>query len=505
MGMFQRLFIFSEALVVSQLQSLLFFFMKRKLPIYDNRTDLIDVENAPYVDSDLFIINKFLARRYQIPFMRSFMDAIIFNRTKRRRFVLIWHRRSGKDFCTLSALVVAAITSKVPQNYVYYFPTERLAKRVLWDGYTNIGLSFLDALCPPEIREGVNKNSGLIRLINGSTISILGCDYTQNLVGTNESGVCMSEFSLLSNGMETWGRISPILRQRDGFAIFIFTPRTMDDCGRQIYDTAKNAIAEGSREWYLQVLGADKTGVFSEEELKSIKVQDGLSEQLFRVEYYCEWHSAAGGAIYLLEMDEASSSKRVHEVLDPIPGYPIFVAGDLGYQCQTVLLLFQVVEGVIHIFDSIEGRGRHISYYLKEIRDKEEHYGIRIDRIFLPHDSKKMYVNSTSTTFQEVLKSKIPTNVLKKEALVDGITRVKGMFGRLTFCKSKCLNLIRALRSYSHSFNENTQTFSSEPRNSWENDYCDALRYLCKGFEYVNFHVKEIDPRKVKCYRESFR
>ena len=62
-----------------------------------------------------------------------------------------------------------------------------------------------------------------IKLKNGSLFQVVGTDNIDSVVGTNPIVCVFSEYSLQDK--RAWEFIRPILRENDGIAIFIYTPR----------------------------------------------------------------------------------------------------------------------------------------------------------------------------------------------------------------------------------------------------------------------------------------
>ena len=96
------------------------------------------------------------------------------------------------------------------------------ARKIIWNGRTKDGVSFLDFIPPPLIKSK-REDDMTIKLTNGSLIQLVGADHFDSLVGTNPVGVNFSEFALMRPAV--WDYISPILNENDGWACFVTTPR----------------------------------------------------------------------------------------------------------------------------------------------------------------------------------------------------------------------------------------------------------------------------------------
>lgn len=153
----------------------------------------------------------FEPRPYQLPFLEARDNGC-------KRCVLVWHRRAGKEICCFNDMIKHAYYHRVG-TYVYFFPTARLGRRILWDGMDKTGKRFLDYI-PKSIIEGQpNSVEMKIKLTNGSSIQVMGTDQIIN-VGVNPIGCVFSEFSL--QDPHSWNFTRPILRENGGWAVFNF-------------------------------------------------------------------------------------------------------------------------------------------------------------------------------------------------------------------------------------------------------------------------------------------
>lgn len=209
----------------------------------------------------------FSPRSYQIPILKAWDSG-----TKR----LFWvaHRRSGKD-----KTIFANISKKMMERvgtYYYFLPTYSQAKKVIWTGADKSGMKFLDHF-PKEIVKTINQSDMIIELKNGSILQMVGADNIDRIVGTNPIGVVFSEYSLMKP--DVWNLISPILRENDGWAIFIMTPRGTNHAW-DLMQTIKN-----DKNWFVQTLTVEDTKALSEEAIAEAKAE--MPQDLFKQEYYC--------------------------------------------------------------------------------------------------------------------------------------------------------------------------------------------------------------------------
>lgn len=125
---------------------------------------------------------------------------------------------SGKDIVAWNLLVREALRNV--GNYYYCLPTFRQARLVIWESITNSGQRFKDFI-PEQLIENENNTEMVLRLVNGSSIRLIGSDnYDNSLIGTNPKMVVFSEYALSDSRAYTLGA-RPILNANKGKVIII--------------------------------------------------------------------------------------------------------------------------------------------------------------------------------------------------------------------------------------------------------------------------------------------
>ncbi len=66
-----------------------------------------------------------------------------------RRAVAVWHRRAGKDSTALNYTATEAIEK--PGVYWHMLPSQRQARKVVWDGIDRMGRRMIEQIFPKEI------------------------------------------------------------------------------------------------------------------------------------------------------------------------------------------------------------------------------------------------------------------------------------------------------------------------------------------------------------------
>lgn len=226
------------------------------------------------MNSTIKLPYNFVPRGYQRPFWNAMKG--------KKRAVLVWHRRSGKDLTVLNYMIKEMV--KRVGTYHYVFPEFNQGRKVLWDGIDKAGVPFMDHF-PKELVISKHDQEMQLTIKNGSIFQIIGSDKMDNLVGTNPIGIAFSEYPIQKPTV--WDFYRPILAENGGWAVFDFTPRGMNH-GWKILQQAR----QDQEHWFFQVLTVEDTKVISHEILD--QEQKEMPQALFKQEYYCEFLEGAG-------------------------------------------------------------------------------------------------------------------------------------------------------------------------------------------------------------------
>lgn len=217
--------------------------------------------------SEITLPYRYEPRPYQLPILKAWDSGI-------KRLYWVAHRRSGKDK-TIFANLPKKMMERVG-TYYYFLPTYSQSKKVIWTGADKSGFKFLDHF-PKEIVKSINQSDMIVELVNGSILQMVGADNIDRIVGTNPVGVVFSEYSLMKP--DVWNFISPILRENEGWAVFIMTPRGINHA----WDLMKTV--ENDPSWFVQTLTVEETKALTPEQLEEARKE--MPSDLFKQEYYC--------------------------------------------------------------------------------------------------------------------------------------------------------------------------------------------------------------------------
>ena len=415
--------------------------------------------------STITLPHNFEPRDYQDPLLDALDGGY-------KRAVAVWHRRAGKDLCTMN-YVAKSMYDRVGAYY-YFFPTYKQGKKVIWNGMTRDGVKFTDAI-PHGLRKRVDNGEMLIETENGSLFQVIGTDNIDSIVGANPVGCVFSEYPLQNPA--AWDFIRPILAENNGWAIFIYTPRGKNH-GYTLLQTAK-AFPDI---WYSEVLDVTKTKAIDkevlEQEKREIVRKDG-NDALYQQEYMCSFDVPIQGAYYAKQLMLADDEGRVGNV--PYDhNTAVHTAWDLGIDDAMAIWFFQIVGQEIHFIDYCESSGEGINYYIDYMkREKDYIYG----RHFAPHDIKVRELGTGKSRYEVARSLGVDFEVGKMLPIEDGIQAVRNILNRCWFDKVKCEKGLSAIRSYHKEWDEANQVFKNRPKHDWSSHGADALRTFAVGYE----------------------
>jgi len=406
----------------------------------------------------------FTPRSYQLPFFQA-LDLGY------KRLVLVWHRRAGKDISILNATCQAMLNDgRLPYGgvgvYYYFFPTFAQGKKIIWDGITKDGIPFLDYI-PKALRLQTWNDEMKIRMVNGSIFQIIGTDNFDAVMGTNPIWCVFSEFAL--QNPKAWEYVRPILKENNGVAIFPYTPRGRNHGYTLYYKVAlKNPDSR-----FAQLLTIENTGVLTSEDVQQ-EIKEGMSEDLARQEYYCDFNLGIEGSYYAKYIQAAKDEGRVKKVLLDT-AKPVHTAWDIGVTDFTSIIFFQVFPGEYHIIDFYENSGEGVQHYAKVLQDKGYVYGNH----YAPHDIKaKQWVSEGEPTIQVARRYGINFQLVPKLSREDGIEAARNLLSKCYFDEEKTKILLIHLENYSKIFNKTLNCYSSTPKKDGHDHAADAFRYL---------------------------
>lgn len=414
-------------------------------------------------------LEKFQARPYQ----KAFFEAM---KSGKKRALLVWPRRSGKDQVAFNYLLRQAALKT--GYYAYILPTYSQAKKTIWNYRTNEGGSFFDWI-PKEWIKKIHQQEMSIFYHNNSVIQLVGSDNVDSLVGTNIAGAVFSEYAIQSP--LAFQYLLPAIKGCDGFAVFCSTPRGKNHLF-ELFEMARH-----SQNWFVSKLTLDDTQHVSRAEIEQDKELGLMSEPLILQEWFTDFSMGVEGSYYSKYIDKMRLNNRIgHVPYDE--SFPVFTSFDLGVRDATSIIFYQLMGQTIRIIDCYEKNKEGLEHYVNVIKNKP--YWPNYAKHFAPHDINVVEFGTGISRYEKAkrlgLKFEMNMNRLgdlissvPNVSIMDGIETCRSTFGKIWIDEVNCKDLIKALENYRQEYDPKTKTFTSRPLHNNFSHYADAFRYLC--------------------------
>jgi len=320
----------------------------------------------------------------------------------------IWHRRAGKDSFGLN--LAAIETQREPGNYWHLFPLQTQAKKAIWEGLDGDGRRIIDRVFPGAIRESTLQNDMMIKFKNNSTWQMAGSDRYNSLVGSNVRGVVFSEWALCNP--VSWDYIRPIIRENNGWVIFITTYRGKNHA-YQMYENLKE-----QSDWFCSKLTVndtrrhDGTPVLTKADIQADR-DEGMSESMIQQEYYCSPEASHAGAYYSRGMFDLNASKR-RGAFGFNPRLPLYAAFDRSTASILACVMVQPDGNMHNIVGSRTFENMTVQESFAELRELYPFAG-KISKAIMPPGANLDHIAVPGVEFE----------LSPTEPLVEGIDIVR--------------------------------------------------------------------------------
>ncbi|MDQ0084572.1 hypothetical protein J2W35_004941 [Variovorax boronicumulans] len=413
--------------------------------------------------------NNWKPRGYQLP-------AWTYLENGGRHAELIWSRRSGKDEVALHRTACAAFERVA--GYWHMLPEAAQARKAIWKAVNpHTGKKRIDEAFPLALRSSTNDTEMLITFKNGSTWQVIGSDNFNSLVGSAPAGIVYSEWALADPSARAYLR--PIIAENNGWQMFITTPRGRNHA-HKTYTAAKD-----DPDAFAQVLNATQTGILTPAQLEKERLQyiadfgEEYGQAKFEQEYMCSFEAANLGAILARSIGKLEVAGRIgpHVHYDPA-GAPIEISADIGRRDRATWWFWQPRMGGYSLIDYDGGWGIDAEEWCDRLRIKL--LGKRLGKIWLPHDARaKTFAAKRSAI--EIFVSVFGADkvaITPDSTKADRVNAARLVIGKCEF-SGECEEGLDGLRAWSYEFNEDTKTFSSEPKHDWASHDGDGYSYGC--------------------------
>ncbi len=357
--------------------------------------------NTGLISNNHPLPHPWVPRRHQNDALTAFNGGL-------RRQLHIWHRRAGKDDFGLNLGRIES--QRELGNYWHLFPLQTQAKKAIWEGLDGEGRRIIDHIFPLELRESTLQAEMMIKFKNGSTWQMAGSDRYNSLVGSNVRGVVFSEWALCNP--TAWDYIRPILRENNGWVIFITTYRGKNHAF-QMYENLKN-----NKDWYCTKLTVDDTfrqdgtPILTPADIQADR-DEGMSEAMIQQEYYCSPEASHAGAYYSRQMHELNASKR-RGAFGYDPKLPLYAAFDRSTASVLACVMVQPDGNMHNIVGSRCFDNMTVQECFAELREIFP-FAKKISKAIMPHGANIEDISVAGVEFE----------LAPNEPLIEGIDIVR--------------------------------------------------------------------------------
>jgi len=392
----------------------------------------------------------------------------ILHKSLKRFNVLVCHRRFGKTVFSINEMVDQGLRCdrKNPQ-YAYIAPTFGAAKRIAWDMLKEAvrdipGVTTNEAELKVEIPRQDRRDK--IRFL------LLGAENPGALKGMYLDGVLLDEFAEMDPIVWTTV-VRPMLTDRNGWAIFIGTPKGQNG----FYDVYEQAKANA--DWFAKLYKASETNIIPKSELDAARAI--MSEEEYDQEFECSFSAALVGAYYGKLMQEAEEEGRITKVPHD-PAVYVDTFWDLGIDDTTVIWFIQRVGKEWHAIDYYEMSGEGLDHYAKLLDSKKYKYG----KHYLPHDANAKELGTGKTRVETLQTLGVGgIEVVERQKVEDGINATRMMLPRCWFDVEKCARGINALKAYERKWDSKNKIYQQKPLHNWASHGADGFRTFATGID----------------------
>jgi phage terminase large subunit len=414
----------------------------------------------------------FHPREYQLSFFQ-YMDM---GGPNDKRSVLVWHRRAGKDLCALNYMIKQMYLNV--GNYLYLLPKQTQARKVIWQGKTNTGRSYLDYIPTPLVKKK-KIDEMQVELTNDSLFQLAGSDNYDSLVGTNYKGIVCSEYALQDSA--AWDYLSPILVGNNGWAIFCYTPRGKNH-GYNLFNNASR-----HKNWFSKLLTIDDTfdeygnPLVTQEQINELRKM-GTDEAKIQSEYYCSFEGSTEGSYYGELITEARKDGRISKNIHYDPRYTVITSWDLGRNDTTAIWFIQLIGTEIRFIDYYENKNQSIDFYLNQLENFRMKKSYKYENHLMPWDGNSKTIHTNLSVKEIAAKKGYDVTIVERiSRKTIGINYARTLFPRFYFDSIKCSEGIKALDSYSKEYDSKNQTYKDSPKHDWSSNCADALRTFAEA------------------------
>jgi phage terminase large subunit len=408
-----------------------------------------------------------------------------FHDRKERWACLVVHRRGGKTVAAINDLVKRALLLNKPSpRFAYVAPTYSQAKDVAWE--------YLKKFTAPIPGVEISESELHVTMPGDRRVRLYGADNYDRLRGIYLDGCVVDEPADID--AKAWvSVIRPALSDRDGWCVWIGTPKGRDD----FYAVWKEGTAK-PEEWFTMRLPASESRILPQKELDSAKRDMAKIKGAYEREYECSFETPIHGAVYGDIISELRGKGRVRQ-FEYDRSYPIFSSFDLGWNDATSVWVWQVLPREVLWLWHTRQQGKTAAEMAHLLRSTN----LPIGGHFLPHDATSKAA-STGLDYRGELQKAGLQNLFVVPRTNDiwvGINQLRDVLASSSFASPYCDQGLEALEAYHTKDTSNGSVVSKEPVHDWSSHDADAARIMAeaKNLNMIRTHAArakaEVEPR----------
>lgn len=238
---------------------------------------------------------------------------------KKKRAVIVCHRRFGKTIGGVNELIKKAILNPLLMpRYAYVAPYRYQAKKIAWEW-----LKYFTRNIPGRKS---NESELYVELPTrhkgspGARIYIVGADKPDNLRGDYLDGCVLDEFAQIKKSL--YGEvIVPMVTDRNGFIYIVGTPKGQNHFYEKYLEAQK-----GPERWFTCLYRADDSKVLTQEQIDGMKAEMTPEEQ--RQELYCDFTASASNIVMPIDLVSEAAQREITE--RDVYGMPVILSLDVA-------------------------------------------------------------------------------------------------------------------------------------------------------------------------------
>lgn len=387
---------------------------------------------------------------------------------KHRWKVVVAHRRAGKTVALINELIRAVISNPrpfPPPRGAYIAPSFSQAKDLCWN--------YLKTYTAPIPGVKFLETELSVVFPNGGRISLFGgAQAYERIRGLYLDYAVLDEVALLHPDCFDVV-VRPALSDYNGCAVLCGTPQGRDHF-YQYYDRAR----KNPDVWATFSIPVTETNALHPDEVSEMKRM--MTPNQFARELLCSFEAPVEFSYYGDLITELQMRNQICEVpYDARAG--VITSFDLGMHDQTSVWFAQRIGREIHIIDFLQGSGKGLDYYVKQIQLRGYTYAGHV----FPHDVKVRELGTGLSRYEVLEQLGLEVTLCPDHRIDDGISAVRAFLPMCWFDEKRTEEGLIALKMYQSAPAPALGTANNRPLHNFASHAADSFRYLALGLDQV--------------------